>query len=1116
MGDKAKLVGRWSLASSVIAAACFVGSPASSATGAPDPHTFDARLSLTGDCTVSEADPVPDPGCPGPKHPPESFKSPSSVAVDSYGDIYVANYGSQTENGADGRIDVFNSSGDFITELLDPAGPRKIAVDGDGNLYVFQFQTRFGAKVERYGPSVYKPDLGEIAYANPPVVVVGELPGFNQGVAVNPTDDHVFVHMGGKVAEYSSAADGNEPLGTFGEGVIQTPSAYGLAVDAAHNRIYVSSKKTTPATDEFVAEVFALDASHEHLQTITGSSATADGRFVHEITIDVDEGTGHLFVYPEGNGPTENFVYELAQNGQLVSTIEHEFKYIDGAEIAIDNGANSPNGALNSPEGRYLFVPSRAGKAGEADHVFAFGPLPPIAPPVVESVSFAHLTESEATLQARINPKNLLTDYTFEYTTQADFEAHGFTGAQVAGEGEIPVGGAGVEVSAPAAGLAPGSAYRFRVIATNEEGSSKGEGTFATYPANPLPACPNDVLRIGLSVLLPDCRAYELVSPADTNARAPGGVGHLGTYFATREASPAGDRVSFITEGGVLPGAEGTGSLGGDLYLSTRGFGGWSTAPAGPSGAESVAFLPGSPSLDQTYSFWNTGGGEGSAAIGGKDTSYVRYPDGHSELVGRGSLGSDPYAGGLLIAEDGTHIIFGSAAHLEGGAPPLGTAAVYDRTADGVTHVVSLLPEEKTPKAGENAAYVGASLDGEGVAFKSGESLYLRYHDEKTLEVGKGVTFAGVAEGGARIFYLEAGNLKALDAASGKRLTFAATGNAVPINVAPHGTTAYFVSTSVIVAAGPNPPGAKAKPGQENLYRSREGTISFVGTVTQRDVVGEPGNEQIGGLGLWSEVVGPGRLGADPSRTTPEGNVLLFESRADLTGYDPEGHAEVYRYDFAADELSCLSCTATQAPATGEASLQSLTQGRSDPEPFSSYALVANLAADGRRAFFQSTEALVAHDTDGLQDVYEWEAPGIGSCSNPGGCLYLISSGHSERIDYLYAVSGSGDDVFFRTSDLLLGSDRDTTPSIYDARVGGGFPEPPAQEPCEGEGCHPQLTPPPSLPGPGRPAYGAHDNVARHCPKGRRNVKRHGKVRCIKKHRRHLHHKADTKKGAGR
>jgi hypothetical protein len=203
-------------------------------------------------------------------------------------------------------------------------------------------------------------------------------------------------------------------------------------------------------------------------------------------------------------------------------------------------------------------------------------------------------------------------------------------------------------------------------------------------------------------------------------------------------------------------------------------------------------------------------------------------------------------------------------------------------------------------------------------------------------------------------------------------------------------------------------------------------------------------------------------------------------------------------------------------PASGEASLQSVSNGQPAPEPFSGYALVANLSSDGQRAFFQSTEALVPGDTDGLQDIYEWEAQGVGSCERPAGCVYLISSGHSKRVDYLYAVSDSGDNVFFRTSDLLLTEDTDETPSIYDARVNGGFTRS-SREPCQGEGCRPSLTPPPVLPNLGSGGGGPSGNPEpKKCGKGKHKVKRNGKYVCVQKSHKKQHRKAGSKKRGGK
>lgn len=1090
---------------------------------------FDPTLSLTGGCTVESLDPVPDPSCPdGPLPPSGSFAEPMSVATDSYGNIYVASYG-QASNGSEGRIDIFSSSGLFLTELADPNGPRSVAVDTAGVLYVVNGLEANGAgrRLVRYVPTLYNPAAGEIAYGNPPIVIKAEYPAPFMGIAVDPTDNHLYENNTNEIVHYGSAAEGNPVLETFGSEVLKVHHAtvgMGLALDAVRGRVYVNA--VNPEKDKFgeiqfrpVIEVFELSPPHNLIAEIDGSTSPAGGFSNALLSPGVDEGNGHVFVYDTEVGR----LYEFTESGGYVGTLEHGLQFIYGADIGVDNGAHSPNGAL-SPQGRYVFVPSHPTGVG---HSFAFGPLGDGCEPEVTSPSFAEVSETEAELRGVVNPCNLETSYAFEFTTRERFESEGWASGQVAGSGELPASGIGAAASAGALGLSPGTSYRFRLVASNEAGSAAAEGSFSTYPAEPAPEpepCANAAVRTGLSALLPDCRAYELVTPADTNSRAPMGLGKIGTFFPTREASPAGDRVSFRLEGGTLPGIGGTGSVNGDPYVAVRGESGWSTAYTGPSPSEAPVILTGSHSPDQGYSFWDNAG-EGSTAVNDEYTTYVRYPDGHSAVIGRGSLAIAPQAVGDSISEDGGHIIFSSgpnatAVQLEPNAPPDGTWAVYDRTPDEVTHVVSLLPGGETPQPGEDAGFMGASLDGRGVAFMIGSTLYLRYDNRETYEIGQSVTFAGVAEGGSRIFYLENGNLFCFDATTETVTPFSSGGNVTPVNISGDGSAAYFISPQALVAA-PNPVGDEAVAGEKNLYLSLEGSINFVGTVTNRDVVGENlGGDQIDGLGLWTAVIGPdlgtpGRLGADPSRVTPDGNVLLFQSRANLTGYDPQGKSEIYRYDYASERLSCLSCNPTGAAASGDATLQSLKQ-REDKEARNSYILVNNLRPDGKRAFFQSSDALVPRDTDQLQDVYEWEENGVGSCRRAAGCTYLISSGHSRRANSLHAVSESGNDVFFVSSDLLLGVDSDETPSIYDARVGGGFPEP-LEQTCEAEGCRSGLLAPPALLSPVTSAPGGKGNAspARRCPKGKHRVRRRGKVRCVRHHRKHHHHKHSAKKGRG-
>ncbi|HET7054394.1 MAG TPA: hypothetical protein VFI09_10820 [Solirubrobacterales bacterium] len=1086
---------------------------AASSAGAVEMRLFEPVLSLTGDCSVSAVDEVPDPGCPAGPNPASSFVRPRAIATDPHGDVYVATYGAAAE-GEEGVVDVFDSGGHFITEVPDPQGPISVAVDSKGYLYVFDRHAGYEA-VHRYDPEPYEPeaDPPQIAYPDPPTAVSENFAG-ETNLAVNP-EDHLFIGDGGYVEELTSAEEGNAFVEKIGQGEING-NGVGLAIDAAHNRLYVNG--TEEGTNKPLILAFELEAPHALVLTLDGSTTPAT-KWHGDSTVAVEEASGDFFVFDGGERSTEK-VYEFEADGTYLREIENRGVKNSNlaAKLTVDNGAASPNRG-------YLYVP--LGQSG-IGHSLAFA-LSSKCAPQVKSLAAARLTDTEAHLRATVNPCGDETAWRIEYTTEASFGAHGFEGAQLAGAGTLAASKVDQPIAASLSGLAPGGAYRYRVAVSNSVAGAEAEGRFTTYPS-PVPwaPCANDALRTGPSAALPDCRAYELVTPTDTNGHSPLGLGRLGLYFLSTQSSPDGERVSFQVQGGALPGFEGAGWLAGDSYLASRDPQGWSTALTGPTGAQSSEPLPGSPSADQGYSYWEAQG-EGSAVIGGEETRYVRYPDGHSALAGRGSLGVDPQANVKLLAEDGAHIVFvtnhGSThpappIQLEPNAPPEGTAAIYDRTPAEVTHVVSLLPGNVTPAAGQDAYYQGASLDGRGVTFKLGENghpdppLYLRYNDEETYEVADEGTFAGVAEGGARVFYLRAGDLYAFDVKSGETIRFTESGDAVVVDVAASGRVVYFLSPSVLTAA-PNPRGSLAAPGAENLYRSAEGQISFVATVTKEDVEGNPGEVDPVILGRWIGDVSEGKLGYDPSRTTPDGQVLLFQSRANLTGYDPEGHVEIYRYSAPEGSLSCLSCNPTGSPAQGDASLQSIPSGPFSPEPLNGYDLAGNLRSGGDRAFFQSPDPLVLGDTDGVQDVYEWEAPGLGSCEAPGGCVYLISSGQSAHPNYLFATSADGRDVFIRAPDLLVPAlDPDETPSIYDARIEGGFPPPPAPAAeCLGEACQPAAR----APGASTPASAAFQGpgnaaaLRKRCPRGKRRVKRHGRAVCRrrhhhrKRHRRHRH-----------
>ncbi|HWM54168.1 MAG TPA: hypothetical protein VNO20_02095 [Solirubrobacterales bacterium] len=1088
-------------------------SPAS----AVDDHVFDPELSLTGGTGTSPDDEVPDPGF---NHPPGLFNNPCGVATDRHGYVYVASaaFGT-TGTGTEGRIDVFDPLGNYLTQIKDEYQPCGLAIDSEGNLYVHEEQTRppgSGKQVVLFSPDSYPPTLGS-TYSTPLSIVDNTAEG--SGLAIDPSNDHLYVALGDHVSEYESAANGSALLhDTIGTGSLDgrgpIADAKGVDVYGANNDVYVTSSPRAPY-EPLKPRVYVFDGTDGHLKlTIDGSDQDAlktdkvpEGGFGFSFGkggIAVDQSNGDVYV---SDVEKNEAVYQFSATGDFITKLTHSLKKVVlYADVAVDNPLTPGEAGYDSPNAGYVYVTS--GTAASNSHLYAFAPRVG-GPPEISGETATQITDTEAVLRAEVNPHGFPTTYRFEYTEEEDFLVNGFANATrvPVPDGAIGANGAFVSVSGWATGLTPGTAYRFRVVASNECEVGTGcvtEGLvhrFSTYPA-PLSG-------------LPDGRAYELVSPPSTNGRIPTGatLGTLGLGFATPLASDGGDSVIFGVEGGALPGLDGSGFY--DIYEAVRGEGGWQTTFAGLGGAQAQKSYPGGVSAGHGYSFWTVVGDKGSLAVG-KDAFdavfYLRGPGGSVEPIGRGSLGDDLYAQGQWISADGNHVVFVTglgngvtAVRLEPNAPADGVRAIYDRQPGGPTHVVSLLPGEIAPAT--DATYLGASTDGSAVVFEAGATMYVRLDNSETQEVESGDTiFAGVSENGDKVFFLEGGDIFVFDTSTGKTTQIGGGGESTVVNVSADGSHVYFVSPKQL-------DGVAGVAGKDNLYVWKGGAPVFIATLDHADVTGDEIQEGdfVGGLGLWTSDVaasGQGRFTGpanNPSRTTPDGTVLIFESRANLTpSYDSEGYTQVYRYDATEGGLVCISCSPIGAPASSDARLQSRFGSLLSPlPPVNAISRIPNVTTDGETVFFQSDEALVPGDVDSKTDVYEWKADAGGNCPANGGCLHLISSGHSSSDDFLYGMTPDGSAVFFHTGDILVSQDTGGTPSIYAARVGGGFPSSPVAPQCIGDACQGDPGSTPTLPNAASTDFRGGGNVNRRprCRKGKRAVKRRGKVRCVRKHR---------------
>ena len=257
--------------------------------------------------------------------------------------------------------------------------------------------------------------------------------------------------------------------------------------------------------------------------------------------------------------------------------------------------------------------------------------------------------------------------------------------------------------------------------------------------------------------------------------------------------------------------------------------------------------------------------------------------------------------------------------------------------------------------------------------------------------------------------------------------------------------------------------------GECNLYQYHGGTTTFIASLSSAAAYD------------WL-----GRLSGQPTRVSPNGEWFEFMSQRPLTAYDSRDAttgkpvAEAYLYSAASNRVVCASCDPSGARPhgvefnvldhgiVGGYNVTWITEGLVAATVPGSNGINGGVAgyqdrylSDSGRLFFNATDALVPKDSNGTVDVYEYEPPGVGDCSQASGtfsarsdgCVDLISSGRSGLESVFLDASENGNDAFFLTAAQLSYRDTDSTYDVYDARVGGGETEPVKPIECLGDAC---------------------------------------------------------------
>jgi hypothetical protein len=527
----------------------------------------------------------------------------------------------------------------------------------------------------------------------------------------------------------------------------------------------------------------------------------------------------------------------------------------------------------------------------------------------------------------------------------------------------------------------------------------------------------------------------------------------------------------------------------------------------------------------------------------------------------------------LGASEDLSHVVLRAAAPLKPGA---GSEQLYEWSGGSLAQV-SLLPNGQPAEAGarlglrDQLAPGAISADGSRVVWELQPGLYLRdITAEETVQLDEAQACGACVSGGgrfqfanadgSRVFFTDTNRLTPDSGAQpggsnpkadlyeceivlvgGKpQCTLA---DLTPINggegaealgqvlgASEDGSFVYFVARGVQSDAA-NERGEQAAPGRPNLYLHAAAGTSFITTLSEGDTHD------------WG--VELNALIAQPTRVSPDGQWLELMSQAPLTGYDNRDAAsgkpvaEVYLYRAGTDSLRCASCDPTGARPVGveyrqlEPGSGGLVGGPRGIWPDS--ALVAanvpgrtaiatggqqkeryqsRYLSDAGRLFFNAHDGLVAADSNGTEDVYEYEPPGVGGCteSSPtfgalsGGCVELISSGTSGEESAFLDASESGEDVFFLTASRLTAQDSDNVLDVYDAHVCTAkapcLPEPPSPPiPCSGEACQA----PGTSPAEGSPSTQSFVGPANPKPNRQHHKKKHKKHHA--KHKRAGHNR---------
>jgi hypothetical protein len=970
------------------------------------------------------------------------FTALFGVAVDANGAIYASDFGVFGEAGSD-SVTVYTTEGEALTMFSPGIGnPGTLAVDGKGTVYLSEWAN----PVWKLTPSEF-PVTSSTTYVVAPMPID---PNRAATVAVDPVTNDVYVDRYSPQAEIAWYDAQGTLLRTFAgpdeEGELS--SSEGIAILGNEEKVFISNVVAIGLSQ---VEVFWEDNSEgpPRVAQVSAADVTAESARLSAA------------INPRRVETTYRFEYGLSDCA--VSTCSS----IPIPNASIGDGHKSVNvsqallGLQPDTTYHYRVVAENAlgdNLAAEGDHTFRTQPA---------DLGFKLSDLRAWEMVSPPDKRGALLDGSLNAQVQAAADGSALS---YPGRGSVvadPDGSRAVEASTVLSRRIGNGWQSEEISLPNDTVTEIGIGVQGEYK----------LFNDDLSEALIEPRTAYPLSP-DASQRTP--------YVRENTAPPS--YTPLLTEANVPPdtefgGAPGEGADPVDLVGANADFSRLVLASR-------VPLVEEAPPGVGLY-LWNSGQIDALGVL----------PAGEGGGIVPALLGSNKVSVEHAVSDDGSRV-FWSAASLD---------ALYLRDVEGEEGVRLDVPQGGGTGTGEaKPTFQGASADGSVVFFTDSQQLTADASPTgfNQFDLYRCVLPVGPVGGCTSLVDISAPLSGSEESAKVQGAT---------VGISDDGSLAYFVARGVLDTAA-NAAGDTAVPNRPNLYLWQEGDgVRFIATLSKED-----GTD-------WGGAAGKS------AATSPSGRYLSFMSQLPLSGSsnldaetgEPLEH--VFRYDAVLDRLDCLSCDPTGAVSDGEkvGGLR-LVDPRLQwtgkrvaavlPQPtitalegVSLYAPRAVL--DNGRVFFNAFDSLVPADSNGGWDVYQFEPYGTGNCSESsggaataktsGGCVSIMSSGTGEGEVGFLDASETGDDVFFLTKARLNAIDEDSELDVYDARVNGVPAVPPSRSECLGESCQP-FSPPPIDPTPGSASFKGPGNVKahKHCPSGKRKVKRKGKVRCVpRKHR---------------